>query len=70
MIVSIIGDITGPNGWPDGRVNMRDIAMVARAFGSSAGSSNWNPNADLNNDGIVDMKDIVLIARNFGQHYP
>lgn len=70
VIVSIIGDITGPNGWPDGQVNMRDIARVARAFGSSAGSPNWNPNADFNNDGIVDMKDIALVARNFGQHYP
>jgi len=68
VIVSIIGDITGPNGWPDGQVNMRDIAIVARAFGSSPGSSNWNPNADLNNDGKVDMKDIALVARHFGLH--
>jgi hypothetical protein len=68
VIVSIIGDITGPNGWPDGTVNMRDIAMVARAFGSTPSSSNWNPNADLNNDGIVNMKDIALAARHFGMH--
>ncbi len=68
VIVSIIGDVTGPNGWPDGQVNMRDIALIARCFGSTSGSSNWNPNADLNNDGIVSMKDIALVARRFGQH--
>jgi hypothetical protein len=77
IIVSIIGDVTGPTGWPDGKVDMRDIAVVARAFGSdgpnylhpgSLPSSNWNANADLNNDGTVNMKDVALEARNFGQH--
>ena len=79
VIVSMVGDITGPNGWPDGKVDMRDLAIVARAFGSdganylypgSPPSSNWNPNADINGDGTVNMKDIALVARNFGQHYP
>lgn len=79
VIVSIVGDITGPNGWPDGNVTMRDVAVVARAFGSdgpnylypgSPPSSNWNPNADLNNDGTVNMRDVALVARNFGQHSP
>jgi len=68
VIVSIVGDITGPNGWPDGQVNMRDIAMVGRAFGSTQGSPSWNPNADINGDGKVDMKDIALAVRNFGEH--
>jgi hypothetical protein len=70
IIVSIPCDITGPTGWPDGKVTMRDIAIVARAFGSKPGASNWNPNADINNDGKIDMKDVALAARNFGQHYP
>jgi len=73
-IVTIPGDING-----DFKVNMQDIALVARAFGSdgpnylhpgSPPSANWNPNADINNDGIVNMKDVALVARNFGQHYP
>ena len=68
VIVSLIGDVTGPSGWPDGQVSMRDVAVIARAFGSTPGSSNWNPNADLNNDGTVNMRDIALVARNFGQH--
>ena len=73
-IVTIPGDLNG-----DFKVNMQDIALVARAFGSdgpnylypgSPPSSNWNPNADINNDGTVNMKDVALVARNFGQQYP
>jgi len=70
IMVSIIGDITGPNGWPDGQVNMKDIALVARAFGSTPSAVNWNPNADLLNNGFINMKDIALVARHFGTHYP
>jgi hypothetical protein len=66
FIVSKIGDMTGPNGYPDGKVDMRDVALVARAFGSTIGSSNWNPNCDINNDGVVNMKDVALVARHFG----
>jgi len=70
VAVSLVGDITGPQGWPDGKVTMSDIAIVARGFGSGPCSSNWNPNADINGDGVVNMKDIALVARHFGQHYP
>jgi hypothetical protein len=63
--VRLMGDVNG-----DGFVNMKDIALVARAFGSHPGSPNWNPACDLNGDGVVNMKDIALVARNFGQHYP
>ncbi len=51
-----------------GIVNMNDVAIVARAFGSRPGSSNWNPAADITFDGKVNMKDIALVARHFGQH--
>jgi len=51
-------------------VNMRDIALVARAFGSKPGSSNWNPACDINGDGVVNMKDIAIEARHFGAYGP
>jgi hypothetical protein len=76
VIVSDTGDITGPNGWPDGKVDMRDIAYVAKAFGTKLGDARWNPNADVTGttagvpDGKVDMKDISAVARYFGQHDP
>jgi hypothetical protein len=53
-----------------GIVNMKDVAIVARSFGSTPGSSSWNPNADLNFDGKIDMTDIQLVASNFGKHNP
>ena len=65
ITIKLLGDVNG-----DGRVDLRDIALVARAFGSNPTSSNWNPYADINGDGTVNMKDIDLVARNFGQHYP
>ena len=43
VIVSIVGDITGPNGWPDGIVNMKDIAAVARAFRVHSGKQQLEP---------------------------
>jgi len=53
----------------DGIVDMRDIAIVGKAFGSSPGQPTWNPAADLNVDGKVDMRDIGLVAKHFGETY-
>jgi hypothetical protein len=63
--VRIIGDVNG-----DMRVNMSDVALEARTFGSTTASPNWNPATDINGDGVVNMRDIALLARHFGQHYP
>ena len=70
VIVSLPGDITGPNGVPDGKVDIRDIAYIAKHFGSTPESPNWNANCDLNNDGKVDIRDIHIAAENYGQHSP
>jgi hypothetical protein len=70
VIVSLVGDVYGPNGWPDGKVNMLDIGAIARAFGTTTGNPRYNPNYDINGDGKIDMKDIAIAAKNFGQHYP
>lgn len=64
--VEAAGDITGPNGYPDGKVDMRDIGVIGSAFGSSPGDTRWNPNRDINGDGKIDLRDIGITARNFG----
>ena len=74
VVVSLIGDITGPDGWPDGKVDMRDIGLVAKNFGETVPPA--NPNCDLTGptpgvpDGKIDMRDIGLVAKHFGEHYP
>jgi len=68
VIVSIPGDITGPDGLPDGRVDMRDVSMVARLFGVYYPDPRYNPDCDINGDGRIDMKDVAAVARHFGEH--
>lgn len=49
---------------------MRDVAYVAKRFGTDPSKPLWDPNADLNSDGIIDMRDIGTVAKHFGEHYP
>ncbi len=58
----IVGDVQPQFGV----VNMKDVAYIARHFGTNPTSPNWDPVCDLNGDGKVDMKDIALVARHFG----
>jgi parallel beta-helix repeat protein len=75
ITVSRIGDLTGGTSivWdfvPDGKVDGKDVAVVAICFGSASGCQPpwvWNPNCDVNNDGKVDGKDIAIVAMRFGQ---
>jgi hypothetical protein len=73
----LIGDITGPNGVPDGKVDIRDVALVVACFGSLAGpppSPRWDPRADITGptylvpDGKVDIRDVALVVACFGTH--
>jgi hypothetical protein len=70
FILSIVGDITGPDGWPDGKVNMYDVGNVARRFMAKPPSPDYNPNFDINGDGIINMIDIGTVARHFGETSP
>jgi parallel beta-helix repeat protein len=63
----LAGDITGSGGVPDGKVDIRDIALIARAFGSVLGQPNWNPICDLNGDNRINILDIAIAAKNFGR---
>jgi subtilisin family serine protease len=68
---TLAGPTVGARFWEDinrdGRIDIKDIALVANAFGTGAGDSRWNPDADLNHDGVVDIKDVGSVARNFGK---
>jgi Ca2+-binding EF-hand superfamily protein len=49
----------------DGQIDIVDITMVARAFGSKSRDQNWNPDADINNDGKVDDLDMYMVEEMF-----
>ena len=51
----------------DGKIDGKDIAIVAFAFGTAPGDARWNPNADVYHDGKIDGKDVALVARHFGE---
>ena len=61
--VRLLGDVNG-----DAKVDIKDLVLLIKAFGSYPDKPNWNPNADLNNDGKVDIKDLVLLIKHFGEH--
>jgi len=59
---ALVGDVNG-----DGKVNILDMALIAKAFGSSFGDSRYKPEYDLNNDKAVNIIDIAIAAKNFGK---
>jgi hypothetical protein len=65
VAVTIPGDVNG-----DFRCEGKDIAMIAKAFGSLIGQPAYVPNADINDDGKIDGKDIAVASKHYGTHYP
>jgi hypothetical protein len=60
--VRFLGDING-----DGKVDMMDIYIVTKAFGSYPGHPRWHPDADVDQNNLIDMRDTWLTAKNFGK---
>jgi hypothetical protein len=60
-----MGDLNG-----DLKVDGKDIAIIAKAYGSLIGQPAYVPNADINGDGKIDGKDIEVAAKYYGTHYP
>jgi hypothetical protein len=51
----------------DGIVDIYDALLLARTYGSTPSSPNWNAYADINKDNTVDIFDAILLAANFGR---
>ncbi len=51
----------------DGIVDTSDIVIVAEAFGSTPGDSNWNLATDLVEDALIDILDLHFVAKRFGK---
>jgi len=59
---TLIGDVN-----KDGKVDGKDIAIAARAYGTRIGQPGYVLDADINIDGKIDGKDIAIIARHYGE---
>lgn len=60
--VRMEGDVNG-----DGTVNTIDLEAFSRAYGSTLGNTNWNPNCDFNSDNIINVLDLQKLAKNYGK---
>lgn len=61
--VKLMGDVNG-----DGKVDIKDLVLLIKTYGSYPGRPDWNPKTDLNNDNKVDIKDLVLLIKHFGEN--
>ena len=53
---------------PDFKVDGRDLAILAKAFGTSPLLPRWNPLGDIDGDYKIDGKDMARVAKKFGWH--
>jgi hypothetical protein len=52
----------------DGVVNRADLAMLAKAYGStSTGGPPWDPLADINKDNKVAVADLYILGKDYGK---
>jgi hypothetical protein len=65
ILVTGVGDVNG-----DFKCDGKDIARMAKAFGTRRGQPLWDTNADVNDDDKVDGKDISIAAKYYGTIYP
>ena len=56
------GDFDG-----DDHVNIRDLLMLASAWGTADGDLYYDPTCDINSDGYVDVVDLLKLAANWGR---
>ena len=51
----------------DGTVNILDISIVAKAFGSKQGEQMYTETADLDKNGHINIIDISMVAKDYGR---
>jgi hypothetical protein len=51
----------------DWTVNILDVSIVARAFGTKPGDEKWNEMADLDKSGVINIIDVSMVARDYGR---
>lgn len=69
VFVGMSGDVAGvgvfPETFPDGRVDLTDLSLIARVFGVFSWDVRFVSNYDICHDGRVDIRDLAVAAMNF-----
>jgi len=61
-------DVAPPGG--DGKIDIMDVRMTAKHFGTREGDEDWDPIYDVfppEGDGKVDIADVRAVAKHFGE---
>mgnify|MGYP006910716989 CR=1 FL=1 len=52
----------------DGCVDILDVVLISKAYGSRPGDVNWNPEADIAPPyDIIDVLDLVTCTAHYGE---
>jgi hypothetical protein len=60
VCIVIPGDVNA-----DRKVDIRDMAIIAKLFGINYLDPKYDSNCDINGDGKVDITDLAITAKNF-----
>lgn len=74
VTVSMAGDVAGkgtfPNTTPDGKIDIIDLAAIAKCYGADYPNPRYYAIYDINDDSKIDVKDLAIAARNYGKTDP
>jgi PKD repeat protein len=51
----------------DGKIDLKDVFRVGKAYGSYPGHPRWDPACDFNKDNVVDLKDYYPVCKHYGE---
>jgi len=51
----------------DGKVDIQDVTVVAKAFGSYPGHPRWKPCCDFDGDYRITLIDVAFVCIHFGE---
>lgn len=72
--IAMKGDVSGkgtfPNTLPDGRVDIKDFAVMALVYGVNYPDPRYVANYDIDGNGRIEIKDFSAAAKNYGKTDP
>jgi hypothetical protein len=63
--IVMIGDVDA-----NGKVEIKDFALMAKSYGANYPDPRYNANYDLDDNGKIEIKDFSIAAKNYGKIDP